>query len=350
MPPKERFELTVAHKEVDRTVIDFQAAEEIIQGLKTYFCIEDYDELLDRFQVDIRSVAPDYIGPPLKTFSDGSKENIFGVRTKRIKNPSGASDVEVYHPLSGTNTIDDFHKGYSFPPYEYFDFEGVKEKVNKYSKYALNAGWMSIWYLYFALRGMEQSLMDMLSNKEFFNYVMGECSNFYKGYMKRVLESADGAIDYVMTYEDFGTTEGLLISLDDVRDKVLVYYKDFAQLFSDYGARFAFHSCGSVHQVIPDLLNLGVSILDPMQVSAKGMDIKLLKDKYGDKLTFRGAIDTTELLPNGTKEEVKEKVKYTVDVLGKNGGYIFCSSNDINADIPLENVLAMYEVVLGNKF
>ena len=90
--------------------------------------------------------------------------------------------------------------------------------------------------------------------------------------------------------------------------------------------------------------------MDPVQVSAKGMDIKLLKDRYGSKLTFRGAIDTTELLPKGTKGNVREKVKYTVDVLGENGGYIFCSSNNINADTPIENVLVMYEVVLGNKF
>ena len=164
------------------------------------------------------------------------------------------------------------------------------------------------------------------------------------------MEPADGAIDYVIAYEDFGTNEGLMVSLDDVKNKVLIYYQDFPQIFSHYGAKFAFHSCGSIHPVIPELLNLDVSILDPVQVSAKGMDIKLLKDRYGDKLTFRGAIDTVELLPRKTKEEVKEKVKYTVDVLGKNGGYIFCSSNNINADTPLENVLAMYEVVLGDKF
>ncbi len=347
---KKRFELVVAHKEVDRPIVDFQAAREIIEGLKTHFQVETEDELLDCLQVDVRSVAPDYIGPPLKTFPDGSKESIFGVRTKEIKNPSGVSNVEVYNPLSEIGTIDDFRERYSFPSYEYFDFEGVKEKVRRYNKYALNTGWMSIWYLYFFLRGMEKAMMDMLIEKEFFRYVMNECANFYKGYMKRVLEEANGAIDYVMTYEDFGSTEGLLISLDDIRNEVLIYYEDFAQIFSNYGARFAFHSCGSVHEVIPDLLNLGVSILDPVQVSAKGMDIELLKEKYGDRLTFRGAIDTTELLPRGTEEEVKEKVKHTVDVLGKDGGYIFCSSNDINADVALENVLAMYEVALGDKF
>ena len=347
--PKERFKLVVAHKEIDRPVIDFEGAPEIIEGLKSYFGVKDHDELLDCLHVDVRSVAPDYIGPPLKAFPDGSTEDIFGVRRRGVETPSGRMSVEVYHPLAQMNTIDDFRKEYNFPLYEYFDFEGIKEKVRQYSKYVLNAGWMSIWYLYFFLRGMEQALIDMALNEEFFQYVMKSCHDFYRGYMQRTLEAAGGAIDYVMTYEDFGTTEGLLISPNDVKDKVLVFYQDFSSFLGQYGARFAFHSCGSVHQIIPDLISLGVSILDPVQTSAKGMDINFLKNRYGDQLTFRGAIDTTELLPRGTIEEVIGKVKSAIDILGRNGGYILCSSNAINADVPLKNVLAMYKAAVeGN--
>ena len=337
MLPKERFKLAAAHKEIDRPVVDFQAAPEIREGLKNYF---RNDKLIDSFYTqvsEVRHLGADYIGPPLRTFPDGSKEDMFGIRTKSIRAAVGTTSVETYNPLADIKTIDDFRKGYSFPPYEYFDFERIKERIKKNKKYVLMKG-MIIWYLYFFLRGMEQALIDMIANEKFYHYVMRKIADWWKGYMKRALEPADGAIDYVMPYEDFGTGEGLMISLDDIRKKILIYYQDFPQIFSDYGARFAFHSCGSISPVIPDLLNLGVSILDPVQVSAKGMDINLLKDKYGDELTFRGAIDTTELLPRGTKEEVKESVKHTVDILGKNGGYIFCSSNSINADTPIENV------------
>jgi len=340
--PKERFKLVVAHKEVDRPVIDFEAAPEIVGGLKNHFGVRDYDELLDCLDVDIRSIAPDYIGPPLKTFPDGSSEDMFGIRRRIIDTPFGKTSVEVYHPLANMNTIDEFRKGYDFPSYEYFDFGGIKEKARRYRKYVLNAGWMSIWYLYFFLRGMEQALIDMSLSEEFFRYIMKSCGDFWQGYMQRTLEAADGAIDYVMAYEDFGTTEGLLISPEAVREKVLWVYKDFSSFLEEYGARFAFHSCGSIHQIIPDLIEKGVSILDPIQTSAKGMDISFLKNRYGDRLTFRGAIDTTELLPRGTAEEVIDKVKFTISTLGRSGGYIFCSSNVINADVPLENVLTMY--------
>lgn len=347
---RERFNLAVNHKDVDRPVIDFHAASEIIEALKSYFRVETYDELLNCFQVDVRSITPDYIGPALKTFPDGTKEDMFGVRRKELASSAGKTMAEVYSPIYEMKTIDDFRKGYSFPSYEYFNFEVIKEKVHEHKRYALNAGWMSIWYLYFFLRKMDQALMDMHLNKEFFHYVMQSITDYWKGYMKRILEKADESIDYVMTYEDFGTTEGLLVSLEDIRNNVLIYYKDFAKFLSNYGAKFAFHSCGSIHQVIPDLLKLGVSILDPVQVSAKGMNIDFLKNKYGDKLTFRGAIDTTKLLPKGTVDEIRDKVKSTIKILGRNGGYIFCSSNNINTDVPLENVLAMYEAALGDKF
>ena len=149
LTPKERFKLTVEHRDVDRPVVDFQAAPE-----------------------DVRSITPEYIGPPLREFPDGSKEDIFGVRRKELDTPSGKTRVEVYFPIKEIKTIDDFRKNYSFPPYEYFDFEIIKEKVKKNKKYVLNAGWMTIWYLYFFLRGMEQALIDMILNKEFFHYVM----------------------------------------------------------------------------------------------------------------------------------------------------------------------------------
>ncbi len=348
LTPKERFKLVTEHKDTDRPVIDFQAAPEITEALKNYFRVDD-NGLLDILHIDVRHLGAEYIGPPLRTFPDGSREDMFGIRRKSIKAAVGTTFVETYNPIASMKTIDDFRKGYSFPSYDYFDFKRIKERTKKNKKYVLMKG-MIIWYLYFFLRGMEQALIDMIANEEFYHYVMRAIADWWKGYMKRALEPADGAIDYVIPYEDFGTNEGLMVSLNDIRNKILIYYKDFAQIFSHYGAKFAFHSCGSIHQVIPDLIKLGVSILDPIQVSANGMDIKILKDRYGNKLTFRGGIDTTELLPRRTKEEVKEKVKNTVDILGENGGYIFCSSNNINADTPIENVLAMYEVVLGNKF
>jgi len=346
--PKERFKLITDHKEADRPLVDFQPTFEIQEGLKERLGV-DYDELLNIFSVDVRHLGAEYIGPPLRTFPDGSREDMFGIRRKNIQAAVGMTTMETYNPLAGMKTIDDVRKGYRFPSYEYFDFERIRERIRANKKYVLMKG-MLIWYLYFFLRGMEQALIDMVLNEKFYHYVMEEIAGWWKGYMKRALPPAGGEIDYVITYEDFGTAGGLMISLDDVRNKVLVYYKDFSEIFSGYGAKFAFHSCGAISPVIPELLKLGVTILDPVQVSANGMDILSLKQTYGDRLTFRGGIDTIKLLPSGTREEVQEKVKHTVDILGKNGGYIFCSSNAINADTPLENVLAMYEVVLGDRF
>jgi len=348
LSPKERFELAVSHRDADRPVVDYMADPEITESLKTFFQVDD-EGLLEVLQVDVRGCGCDYVGPPLREFSDGSQEDMFGVRKKRIKTDVGWTSVKTHHPLAGMETIDEFRKQYSLPPYEYLDFGVIKENAAKQNRYALTLGF-TLWYQYFHLRGMEQALMDMALNEEFYHYVMQTLADWWKGYLERSLQQADGAIDYVITYEDFGSTRGLLISLADVREKVLAYYRDLSRLFSNYGTRFAFHSCGAVSEVIPDLVKLGVTILDPIQVSAKGMDISALKETYGDKLTFRGGIDTTALLPRGTPEEVRNEVRRTVGILGRHGGYIFCTSNQINADAPLENVLAMYEAVLGERF
>ena len=97
--------------------------------------------------------------------------------------------------------------------------------------------------------------------------------------------------------------------------------------------------------MIPDFIDLGVKVLDPIQTSAKDMDIKILKERFGDKLTFHGAIDTQMDLPKSSSAEIRELVKKTIDVLGKGGGYFFSPSHRIQQDTPLENIIAMYETV-----
>ena len=95
--------------------------------------------------------------------------------------------------------------------------------------------------------------------------------------------------------------------------------------------------------LVPDFIDAGVKILDPIQTSAKDMDIRVLKEKYGDKLTFHGAIDTQKVLPNATADEIKELVRETISVLGKDGGYLFSPSHRIQQDTPTENIVAMYD-------
>jgi len=102
------------------------------------------------------------------------------------------------------------------------------------------------------------------------------------------------------------------------------------------------HCHGSVYPLINQLIEMGLSILNPIQPSAKNMNPEKLAQEFGGRIAFHGGIDTQQFLPRATPEEVREKVRYTCEVLGKNGGYIMAGSHHIQADVPVENVLAMY--------
>lgn len=111
------------------------------------------------------------------------------------------------------------------------------------------------------------------------------------------------------------------------------------------GLKVEFHCCGSAVGLIPEFIETGIDILNPIQTSAKGMTPHILKEKYGKYLAFSGGVDVQTVLPFGTPEKVKDEVKYLLDTMGKDGGYILEPSHSIQAGTPPENVVAMYEAV-----
>ena len=125
------------------------------------------------------------------------------------------------------------------------------------------------------------------------------------------------------------------------REFIAPYLKEMCGLIHELGAKVLFHSCGSIRPLIPDLIELGVDILDPIQPVCD-MTPETLKSEFGDKLCFHGGIDMQRLLPLGTPEEVRAEVGRYERVLGKDGGYILAPAHLFQPDVPPENVLAVY--------
>ncbi|MCM8789112.1 MAG: hypothetical protein NC907_04915 [Candidatus Omnitrophica bacterium] len=150
------------------------------------------------------------------------------------------------------------------------------------------------------------------------------------------------AVDIVSLEDDFGTQTSLYISYEMfVRFYKPAFSKIIARL-KEYGYFVQFHSCGAVSQLIDDFVEMGVDILDPVQVCAKGMDIGTLAAKYKNRICFHGGIDTQRLLPYGTPEEVKKTVRKIIEIF--EGKRVFVSpSQNFLPDIPVENLLAMYQ-------
>jgi uroporphyrinogen decarboxylase len=150
----------------------------------------------------------------------------------------------------------------------------------------------------------------------------------------------------VYFYDDVATQKSLMISKDMWTRYVRPRHAKIIELAKGYGKQVMYHCDGSIFPLIPDLIDMGVDLLNPIQAEARDMDPQRLKAEFGDRLSFHGGIDIIKTLPRGSVEDVKAEVRERGRVLGENGGYILASSHHIQSDTPLENVMAMYQLDL----
>ena len=193
------------------------------------------------------------------------------------------------------------------------------------------------------LRGVDQILLDVALAPEIAETIFRQITAFYLEYARRTFEAADGGIDIFMTGDDFGTQKGLFMSPDMWRRFLRPGFKAFVDLGRQYGMKVAHHSCGSIKPIIPDLIQCGLEVLNPIQPDVDDMDRRELKSRFGDRLSFHGSISIQRTLPFGTPDDVRNEVRQRVQTLAPGGGFIFCTAHNIQADTPIENVVALFE-------
>lgn len=198
------------------------------------------------------------------------------------------------------------------------------------------------------IRGFEGYFMDMLAEPVMAEILLDKIVDIKIGYWNKALTLVGDHIDVVIEADDLGTQNSLLISPEIYRNMVKPRHQ---RLFSAIKkkaphAKVFLHSCGAVRQLIPDFIEAGVDILNPVQLSASGMDARELKRTFGDDLVFwGGGVDTQLTLPYGTPDEVKEEVKRRIDIFAPGGGFVFSTIHNIQADVPPENLQAMLESI-----
>lgn len=341
---KERVLAAINHEYADRVPIDYSAVPEVTDRLMQYFKLNNYDELLEKLNVDFRIVEPRFLDAKhVEDFEDGSFMDIWGVKHKIIVSGNVRFHEFVNIPLSDVNSINEA-ESYPWPTADMIDVSMLKAQTEMYKDYAIVSGpWTPLLCQLFFMRGYEQTLIDMVTQPDLTKAIVRKIVDFYFDAAVRIFEEGKGKIDIFFTGDDFASQNGLIIS----RDMFCEFFKPgLRRLFGlakDYNLKVMLHSCGSVVDIIPDFIEIGVDIINPVQVRAKDMDIEYLKESFGDRVTFHGAIDQQNLLPFGTEEQVRESVRNTINILGRNGGYILCSSHDLLDDIPTSNILAMYE-------
>ena len=195
------------------------------------------------------------------------------------------------------------------------------------------------------LRGFDQFLMDSVLNPDIFQAIGEKIAEIKIRYWNAVLPLVKDYVDVVAESEDLGAQNGLMLSADTYRRFLKpLHTKVFSAIRKHTDAPIFLHSCGAIREVIPDLIESGVNILNPIQVSAYGMDSKELKRDFGADLVFwGGGCDTQAVLSRGTKQQIRDEVKRRIDDLAPGGGFVFTQVHNIQADVPPENILAMWE-------
>ena len=282
---------------------------------------------------------------------DGTTADIWGTERRTVEHGFGAYDELARTPLSDAESLEDL-KRYPWPEPDWWNFDGLPELIGEldaHGEYHLRFRVGSVFEIGWQLRGMQEMLIDLVTAPEMSRYVMSRLTELHLERMRRVLDLAGDRIDMVYFYDDVATQNSLMMSPDTWRTEVRPYHQQLVEAAHARGVPVMYHCDGSIYRLIPELIELGVDLLNPIQPDAKDMDGRRLKEEFGDRLSFHGGIDIVGVLPNGTPEEVADAVRDCVDVLGRNGGYILCSSHHIQPDTPVENIEAMYNVELRRR-
>lgn len=349
MNSKQRVLKAISHRSPDRVPRDLSVVPEVAEAMCERLSVKKFSEVTEYLELDIRRVFPRcdgtlHFAPQVRTFQDGTWEDIWGVRYRRVRNVSGGSHEEaITHPLAQAKTAAEVEK-YPWPNMDCYDFSQVTTQCETSADYALLGGYAHFLCPGADLRGYEAWLTDLAEYSPVAQAMLARMEAFWLEYCKQVYKSADGALDIFYMAEDYGMQDRMLISPDCWRRAFKPIIERFMGWAHERGLHTMLHSCGSIRPIIPDLIDCGLEILNPVQPLARDMSPYELKKEFGRDLCFRGGVDIQDLLPHGTPAEVQAEVQRLIGVVGEGGGYILCPAHQVQSDVPAENILAMYSV------
>ncbi len=271
---------------------------------------------------------------------------------------SGAKEIKpgewfpMVHPLAAATTVEELD---AHPWPDMNDPTRVAHVADQAQKLADDGRFAIIatpWLLFpleraFAMQGMDTFLMNMALYPEFAEALLWKLQGVCKELMGTFLKALGPNVDIIKIGDDLGTQQSLLMSPDMYRRVLKPIHADWIEFIkARTDAKVFFHTDGDVFPLIDDFVEMGIDILNPIQTSAGKMaNLEELRDRYGTKITFCGAIDTQKILPHGKPDEIRAEVRRVIDILGPAGGYMVSSVHTVMNDVPAENILAMVDAV-----
>ena len=374
MTPRERVLRAVRNQVPDRVPIDLGGNQTGIhrkayQALIAHLGIRDEvtimdavqqlarpcEAVLERLHVDTRYIAAGaasgWKGGIVrrerggKTWQDLTDE--FGITWSMPEDQGLFMDI-THHPLAGAR-IDEI-RDYPFPSGDDPGrFEGLRERalhLKADTPYAVVSGISGVVYeICWYLRGLERWFIDMKTQPQFCEALLDQTLKFWMDWFRAFLDEVGDVVDVIMIGDDLAGQDGPLFNPDFYRRYVQPRHGKLVRyIASRTKARIWYHTCGSCVDLIPELISNGIHILNPVQISARGMAPRTLKERFGKQLAFwGGGADSQKVLPFATPEEVARHVRANVEAFKPGGGYVFNNVHNIQADVPPENVVAMFD-------
>jgi uroporphyrinogen decarboxylase len=313
------------------------------------------EDILEKLRVDTRGItlrgSTDF---DTAVRDEGEYDVLYdswGIGYRKPKTTGHYFDM-FHHPLAGRDrkTIEQ----YKLPkPDDPQQMDGVAEqcRIRKDQGYAvvfnqgfgfglLHTGTQLLGYEdYFSRMILEPEVIDAITEK----VLEGKIRSW-----EMILKAAGEYIDVVAEVDDLGTQRGPFVSMESYERHIQPFQSKLFSFIKDSAphVKILYHSCGSIVDFIPSLIDMGVDAINPVQLSARGMDPAFLKKEFGKNLAFwGGGIDTQATLPVASVEEIKTEVHRNVSIFGRGGGYVFATVHNIQADVPAENILAMFEAL-----
>ena len=339
MTPKERWLAVLNREEPDRIPMDYWATAETTTKLTKHLGCSDHREVLERLHID-RPMTPEpkYVGPTLEPGYD-----MHGCGFRDMNYGTGIYRECIYHPLAEYDSVEEIDSNYVWPSADWFDYSALPRQVTGHETRPVRAGGSEPFLIYKQLRGDEQAFIDLIMHPDIVHYCMEKLYGSCYENTRRIYEQIPGKVMVTGVAEDMGAQDRLLYSREHLEEYFFPYMKRMMDLAHEAGALVDTHSDGAVREILPDLIEMGTNILNPIQWRCTGMDREGLKRDFGDRLVFEGAMDNQYTVPFGTVEEVRQEVRDNIRILGEGGGFILTPCHNIQVVGPPENVVAMYD-------
>lgn len=347
MTSRERILCALAHTQTDYPPCDYFYTPEVQAKLIAHFHLSSDEQVYDALHTDIRYINPPYVGPPLMETEDGIIGNIWGIRKKRMPNVYGDYEEPVGFPYAEWSSVEQARQ-FPWPSPDWYDYGAVQGLCRRYPEHAIAVGNFGVQDFINGIafgRGVEQTLIDIALEDPVYLFILEKRYRFYMETIERSLQAGNGRIDLVLCGDDFGTQRGLLISPETFDRLFSAKKKEFFDMVHSYGAKITHHCCGSSAELVPRFIQIGMDALQTIQPRAEGMNPYEFKQRFGGNLTLHGGVDVQGWLQAASEPEIEKEIFRLCEQVGRGGGFIISPCHNIQPDVPLENVLAVYRAI-----